>query len=124
MKSAEKIKTYSLAAIDFEGENGKTFTTEEEKITELMCRFKSEYWYYENQVYYKGNMTKAMGSWLQGLPSDINHAYYYDEIDSLLIEWGYLKHTSREATIDRERDNYWLYLAGTLISIAKSYNLV
>ena len=49
--------------------------------------------------------------------------YYYDEIDSLLIEWGYLKHTSRESTVDRERDNYWLYLAGTLISIAKRYNL-
>ena len=123
MKAAEKIKSYILAAIDFEGENGKTFTTEEEKITELMRRFNAEYWYYENQVYYKGNMTKAMGSWLQGLPSDINHAYYYDEIDSLLIEWGYLKHTSREATIDRERDNYWLYLAGSLMSLAKGYNL-
>lgn len=123
MKAAEKIKTYILAAINFEGENGETFNTEEEKIRELMRRFNSEYWYYENQVYYNGSMIKAMGSWLQGLPSDINHAYYYNEIDSLLIEWGYLKTTSRDSTIDRERDNYWLYLAGALISIAKSHNL-
>lgn len=124
MKSAEKIKTYILAAIEFYDHKEDLITSEEGKITELMRRFNAEYWYYENQVYYKGNMTKAMGSWLQGLPSDINHAYYYDEIDSLLIEWGYLKHTSRESTVDRERDNYWLYLAGTLISIAKRYNLV
>lgn len=123
MKSAEKIKTYILSAINFEGENGETFNTEEEKIRELMRRFNAESWHESNRAYY-GTMTKAMGSWLQGLPSDINHAYYYNEIDALLIEWGYLKHTSREATIDRERDNYWLYLAETLISIAKRYNLV
>lgn len=123
MKAAEKIKSYILAAINFEGENGKTFTTEEEKITELMRRFKSEYWYPANQAYY-GTMTKALASWLQGLPSGIDIAFYYDEIDSLLIEWGYLKHTSREATVDRERDQYWLYLAGELITIAKRYNLV
>ena len=123
MKAAEKIKSYILAAINFEGENGKTFTTEEEKITELMRRFKSEYWYPANQQRY-GTMTKALASWLQGLPTGIDIAFYYDEIDSLLIEWGYLKHTSREATIDRERDQYWLYLAGELITIAKRYNLV
>lgn len=122
MKSAEKIKSYILAAIDFEGENGKTFTTEEEKITELMSRFKAEYWYPANQKRY-GTMLKGMASWLQGLPSDINHALYYDDIDPLLIEWGYLKQTSREATIDRERDNYWLYLASSLISLAKRYSL-
>lgn len=122
MKSAEKIKSYILAAINFEGENGETFTTEEEKITELMRRFRSEYWYQANQRRY-GTMTKAMASWLQGLPSDINHAFYYDDIDSLLIEWGYLKHTSRETTIHRERDNYWLYLASSLINLAKRYNL-
>lgn len=122
MKAAEKIKSYILAAINFEGENGKTFTTEEEKITELMRRFKSEYWYPANQAYY-GTMTKALASWLQGLPSEIDIAFYYNEIDSLLIEWGYLKHTSRESTIDRERDQYWLYLAGSLVSLAKRYNL-
>ena len=123
MKAAEKIKSYILAAINFEGENGKTFTTEEEKITELMRRFKSEYWYPANQQRY-GTMTKALASWLQGLPTGIDIAFYYDEIDSLLIEWGYLKHTSRESTIDRERDQYWLYLAGELITIAKRYNMV
>lgn len=122
MKAAEKIQSYILSAINFEAENGETLNTEEEKITELMRRFKAEYWYLANQQRY-GTMTKAMASWLQGLPSGINHAFYYDEIDSLLIEWGYLKHTSREATIDRERDQYWLYLAGSLISIVKRYNL-
>lgn len=122
MKAAEKIKSYILAAIAFEGENGKTFTTEEEKITELMRRFKSEYWYPANKQRY-GTMTKAMASWLQGLPSGIDVAFYYDEIDSLLIEWGYLRETSREYIINRERDQYWLYLAGSLMSLAKGYNL-
>ena len=122
MKAEEKIKSYVLAAINFEAENGETLNTEEEKITELMRRFKSEYWYLANQQRY-GTMTKAMASWLQGLPSEIGIAFYYNEIDSLLIEWGYLKHTSREATIDRERDQYWLYLAGSLMSLAKGYNL-
>ena len=122
MKSAEKIKSYILAAINFEGENGETLNTEEEKITELMRRFKAEYWYPANQKRY-GTMIKGMASWLQGLPSNINHAFYYDDIDPLLIEWGYLKHTSRETTIDRERDNYWLYLAGSLTSMARRYNL-
>lgn len=122
MKSAEKIKSYILAAINFEGENGETLNTEEEKITELMRRFKAEYWCPANQKRY-GTMLKGMASWLQGLPSDINHAFYYDDIDPLLIEWGYLKHTSRETTIDRERDNYWLYLASSLISMAKRYSL-
>lgn len=122
MKSAEKIKFYILAAINFEGENGETLNTEEEKITELMRRFRAEYWYPANQKRY-GNMTKAMVGWLQGLPSEINHAFYYEDIDSLLIEWGYLKHTNRETTIDRERDNYWLYLASSLVSLAKRYSL-
>lgn len=122
MKAANKIKTYILSAINFESVDGKEFNTEEEKVTELMSRFKSEYWYPANQAYY-GTMTKALASWLQGLPSEIDIAFYYNEIDSLLIEWGYLKHTSREATIDRERDQYWLYLAGSLISLAKRYNL-
>lgn len=123
MKAAEKIKSYILAAINFEGDNGETFTTEEEKITELMRRFTAEYWHESNRAYY-GTMTKAMASWLQGLPSGIDHAYYYDDIDSLLTDWGYIKETSRESTIDRQRDQYWLYLSGSLISIAKRYNLV
>ena len=122
MKAANKIKVYILSAIRFEGENGETFNTEEEKITELMRRFKSEYWYPANQEYY-GTMTKAMASWLQGLPSEIDIAFYYNEIDSLLVQWGYMKECSRETTIERERNNYWLYLAGVLISVAKSHNV-
>ncbi len=122
MKAANKIKTYILAAIHFEGENGETFNTEEEKIRELMRRFTSEYWYPANQQRY-GTMTKAMGSWLQGLPSEIDVAFYYNEIDSLLTEWGYIKDNSRDSTIERERENYWLYLAGSLVAVAKSHNL-
>nr|DAY73699.1 MAG TPA: hypothetical protein [Caudoviricetes sp.] len=124
MKAAEKIQTYILAAIEFYDHKQDLITSEEGKITELMRRFNSEYWYYDNQKRYHGDIVKAMGSWLQGLPSDINHAFYNNEIDSLLIEWGYMKATSRESTIDRERDNYWLYLASELITIAKRYNLV
>lgn len=124
MKAADKIKAYILAAINFEGENGETFTTEEEKIAELMKRFKSEYWYEANQQRYHGNMIKAIGSWLQGLPSEIDYAYYYTDIDALLIDWGYLKHTSRESTINKQRDQYWLYLAGVIISLAKSHKVL
>lgn len=122
MKAANKIKIYVLSAIDFEPVDGKEFNTEEEKITELMSRFKSEYWYPANQQRY-GTMTKAMAEWLRSLPSEINIAFYYNEIDSLLVQWGYMKECSRDSTIDRERDNYWLYLAGALIAIAKSHNV-
>lgn len=122
MKAANKIKVYILSAIRFEGENGEKFETEEEKITELMRRFKSEYWYPANQAYY-GTMTKALASWLQGLPSEIDIAFYYNEIDSLLVQWGYMKECSRDSTIERERNNYWLYLAGSLIAVAKSHNV-
>lgn len=123
MKSAEKIKTYILAAIEFYDHKEDLITSEEGKITELMRRFNSEYWYYNNQVYYNGNMQKAIASWLQGLPSDINHAFYYHEVDALLIEWGAMKATSRESTIDRERENYWLYLATAIIALAKTHKV-
>lgn len=122
MKAANKIKTYILSAINFEAVDGKEFNTEEEKITELMSRFKSEYWYPANQQRY-GTVTKGIASWLQGLPSDMSIAFYYNEIESLLIEWGYLKEDSREAKVQRELENYWLYLAGSLVAIAKSHNV-
>ena len=124
MKAAEKIKTYILAAIEFYDHKEDLITDEKEKIAEVMRRFNSEYWYYQNQVRYNGNIIKAMASWLQGLPSDINHAYYYNEIDSLLTEWGYIKPTSRETTIDKQRDQYWLYLSGMIISLAKSHKVL
>ena len=118
MKSAKAIKTYILSAISFDGT-----TTEKEKITELMRRFNSEYWYPDNQKRYNYNVIKAIASWLQGLPSEINIAFNYNEIDQLLIEWKYIKETSKETTVTRERENYWLYIASMIVTLAKYHNV-
>lgn len=118
MKSVKAIKTYIVSAISFDGT-----TTEKEKITELMRRFNSEYWYPDNQKRYNYNVIKAIASWLQGLPSEVNIAFDYNEIDHLLIEWKYIKETSKETTVTRERENYWLYIANMIVILAKQHNV-
>ncbi len=113
MKAQNTIKEYILAAIDF---NDYGITTEKEKIAELMRRFNSEYWYPDNQSRFNYSIVKALASWLQGLPSDINIAFEYWEIDRLLTSWGYIKENSSDDKIQRERENYWLYIAGVILA--------
>lgn len=124
MKAANKVQSYILAAFEFYDHKQDLITEEAAKVKECLGRFNAEYWYYDNQLHYNGNMQKAMASWLQGLPSDINHAFYYDEIDALLVEWGFMKVSSRESTIEKQRDLYWSYLAGAIISLAKSHKII
>lgn len=113
MKAQNAIKLYILASIDY-SEYG--ITEEKEKIAELMRCFKSEYWYPDNQKRYNHNIIRAIASWLQGLPSDINIAFEYWEIDRLLTSWGYIKENSSDDKIQQERENYWLYIAGVILA--------
>lgn len=113
MKAQNAIKEYILAAIDY-SEYG--ITEEKEKIAELMRCFNSEYWYPDNQKRYDHSIIKAIASWLQGLPSNINIAFEYWEVDRLLTSWGYITENSRDDKIQRERENYWLYIAGVILA--------
>lgn len=112
MKAQNEIKGYILASIDY------GITGEKEKIAELMRRFKSEYWYADNQKRFNHNVISALASWLQGLPSDINIAFEYWEIDQLLTSWGYITPNSRESKVSQERENYWLYIAGSVLALS------
>lgn len=112
MKAQNEIKGYILASIDY------GITGEKEKIAELMRRFESEYWYPDNQKRYNGSIVRALTSWLQGLPSDINIAFEYWEIDQLLTTWGYIKPNSSDNKIEKERVNYWLYIAGSIVAMS------
>ena len=113
MKAQNAIKEYILAAIDY-SEYG--ITEDKEKIAELMRCFKSEYWYTDNQKRYDHNIIRAIASWLHGLPSNINIAFEYWEVDRLLTSWGYIKENSSDDKIQRERENYWLYIAGVILA--------
>ncbi|BDU13356.1 hypothetical protein [Escherichia phage phiWec190] len=115
MKAQNAIKLYILASIDY---SEYSITEEKEKIAELMRRFKNEYWYPYNQEYYNHNVIRAIASWLQGLPSDINIAFEYWEVDRLLTSWGYISERSSESKIQKERENYWLYLAGVILALS------
>lgn len=113
MKAQNAIKLYILASIDY-SEYG--ITEDKDKIAELMRCFKSEYWYPDNQKRYDHNIIRAIASWLQGLPSDINIAFEYWEVDRLLTSWGYISERSSENKIQKERENYWLYIAGVILA--------
>lgn len=116
MKAQKMILDYVMNAIEFIDHKDDLITDHAAIIAELMKRFNSEYWYYDNQIRYYNNIVKAMASWLQGLPSDINIAFEYWEVDQLLTTWGYINERSSESKIQKERENYWLYVAGVIIA--------
>jgi hypothetical protein len=107
----DAVKNYVLSCIeDYHGGN-------EEKISFIMQIFNDEYWYQYNQQRYNGDTTKALKNYLQGLPSCIDTAFYPDEIQELLTEWGYLTADASEDTLEKELENYWTYLAKAIVSL-------
>ena len=85
----EKIKNYLLDAIDLEGRNLDYVPLHDfEKLQEICNIFKSEYWYEENQRYYKNNMYLSFANWLMGLPSCFNIDFENYKILEIAEAWG------------------------------------
>lgn len=118
MKSINKIKSYILAQ-SVTDSNENEVTDPALKIATIVETFEAEYWYEYNRNYYRGNKVKALASWLQGLPSTFTIDFNYCEIEALLKDWGYITEKSRESTVSRELDNYWLNVATVILAMSE-----
>ncbi len=112
------VRNYVVSVIDH---GGSTF----DKIKFFFETFESEYGHEVKRT----GLQKALQSYLQGLPSTINHEFSNYGILKLLVDWEYLTQSevdnydratvAKQAKVDNELDNYWKALAMALITVAK-----
>lgn len=114
------VRDYAVSVIDHEG---STF----EKLKFFFETFESEYGW-ENQ---RKGIQKSLTSYLQGLPSTINHAFTNHEIQELLIKWEYLTEKDLESNtvagiqkVSDAIDNYFPMLAMALITLARRNKII
>ncbi len=117
------VRDYVVSVIDHEG---STF----DKIKFFFETFESEYGYEVKRI----GLQKALRSYLQGLPSTINHEFSNYEILKLLVDWGYLSQSevdnydhatvAKQAKVDNVLNNYWKALAMALITVARRSKVI
>lgn len=115
------IRAYVIAAInDPDGQRLNDSSTEKEKLQFFFDRFDSEY---SHMIDRKG-IQGAMSEYLMGLPSTIDIAYTYFEIEKLLREWEYLNDNSTQAEIDVELSAYWTKVGAALCILARRNKVI
>tara|TARA_R100000329_G_C7507294_1_gene178620 strand:+ start:246 stop:617 length:372 start_codon:yes stop_codon:yes gene_type:complete len=108
-KYKENYKRYILDNLHEVDWNGKTLTTDEEKIKYIFDRFNSEYdWAIERY-----GKVRAMTEWLQGLA--LNIPYMYDEIIELAIAMGSIDENPTEKLETKVINNYWSFMANIIL---------
>ena len=108
-KYKENYKRYILDNLHEVDWNGKTLTTDEEKIKYIFDRFNSEYdWAIERY-----GKVRAMTEWLQGLA--LNIPYMYDEIIELAIAMGSIDDNPTEKLETKVINNYWSFMANIIL---------
>jgi hypothetical protein len=106
----KNYKNYILSTIEEDSE-GKTITTEQEKINYIFDRFNSEYgWNIERVGKYK-----AMSEWLSGLA--LNIEYYDDAIVDLAVKMGSIEPNPNDKMKDKVAANYWDFMANVILWI-------
>ncbi len=58
---------------------------------------------------------------LLGLPSPFHVEIYYSDIEQQLRDWGVLKESASNSTVQRMKDNYHRYWANWIIQKAKKF---
>ena len=110
-KYKENYKRYILDNLHEVDWNGKTLTTDDEKIDYIFDRFYSEY--YKENIALRYGKQKAMSDWLAGLA--LNLPYWYDEIIELAIAMGSIDDNPNEKLQDRVFYNYWEFMANIIL---------
>ena len=104
----KNYKNYILSTIEEDAE-GKTITTEEEKINYIFDRFNSEYGWNIERV----GKHQAMIEWLQGLALDIE--YWDDSIVPLAIKMGSIDKNPSDKLKTKVIDDYWSFMANIIL---------
>ncbi len=117
------VRDYVVSVIDHDG---STF----DKIKFFFQTFESEYGWEVKRC----GLQNALVSYLQGLPSTINHEFSNYEILKLLVEWEYLTQSevdnydkatvAKQAKVDEELQKYWKALAMALITVARRNKVI
>ncbi len=116
----QAVRDYAVSVIECEG---STF----DKLKFFFETYDSEYgWCTE-----KKGIQKALTSYLQGLPSSINHAFTNHEIQELLVKWEYLTEKDLQSQtvagiqkVSDATDNYFSMLAMALITLARRNKII
>ena len=108
-KYKENYKRYILDNLHEVDWNGKTLTTDEEKIEYIFERISIEYGWRAEQV----GEVKAMTEWLAGL--DLNIPYQYDEIVELAIAMGSIDKNASEKLQNKIVSNYFQFMANIIL---------
>lgn len=117
-KYKKNYKRFILDSIDEVDYEGKTLTTDDEKIDYIFERFYSEY--YKENIALRYGKQKAMADWLAGL--SLNLPYWYDEIIELAIEMGSIDENPSEKLQNKVISNYWDFMANIILGFEKSLN--
>ena len=104
----KNYKNYILSTIEENGE-GKTLTSESEKISYIFNRFNSEYGFMIDRV----GKYKAMSEWLSGLALDIE--YYNYKIIKLAKDMGSLNTDSNYKAEQKIINNYFNFMANIIL---------
>lgn len=112
-KYKENYKRYILDNLHEVDWNGKTLTTDEEKIDYIFERFDIEYGWRAEQV----GGVKAMTEWLAGLA--LNLPYQYDDIIELAEAMGSIDENASEKIQDKIVSNYFEFMANIILGFNK-----
>ena len=115
-KYKENYKRFILDSLHEVDWNGKTLTTDEEKIEYIFERFNIEYGWAVQRL----GTQKAMANWLAGL--SLNLPYWYDEIVELAVEMGSIDENPNEKLQNKVISNYWDFMANIILGFEKRIN--
>jgi hypothetical protein len=119
MEEKDKVRDYILSNIDNSGYDDKPLPHIENKLQFLHDTFMSEYGHNVPKM----GMTRALESWLQGLPSSINIAFEYYDIHQLLKQWGLINATTTSTRLHELEQSWFMRLAMQIVHLFKTHKI-
>jgi hypothetical protein len=122
-----RVREYIYSCISIEGYETKTAqavrenpNNKAEQIRFLAECFLSEKVHGNNRRMW---MHSLFVEWLQGLPSSFSVGYPYDDIELLMIQWGYLAPDHTERQLEKALESYWLILWREFSTLCRHYKI-
>jgi hypothetical protein len=113
IKGLEQLKqAYIIESIDED-----VIGTTKEKLTYIKNCLEKEAYYANNLKRFKGSYMLCLADHLQGLPSYFNHAYMYDDILAIGMNWAYDLSTSKKES--DFIDKWFNILSNTILHLMK-----
>lgn len=122
-----RVREYIYSCISIEGYDSKTAqvvrvnpNNKADQIRFLAECFLTEKVHGEKRVMWKHSL---FIEWLQDLPSSFNVEYRYDNIELLMIQWGYLRPNYSEKQLEKALESYWLILWREFYALCTHYEI-